>query len=247
MGLFYTYITANGFSFYNEGLRIERFSEHELEKELDTEHMQNVEIQTITDEDLKTVPKIKELIEKSLAKEFPANSVGTAPITYEELYNFQQEYSEILSEKYSKRSTDFFTANYDINEKYLEIYPNAYLRSFDGRYFEYGNKQYGIQPNKLYIPQIGGDGPLRLEVYETNGPLREKDHVWSDLSEKQIDLKQVIIAAIDDIGKQQENIEIQNNMPNAEVDRYQKWYQQNIRSGIFEYDGNYFRIGFWIA
>ena len=67
------------------------------------------------------------------------------------------------------------------------------------------------------------------------------------MSEKQIDLKPLIASAINDIGQQQENIEVQNNMSGAEVDRYKKWYAQNITSGIFEYDGNYFRIGFWIA
>ena len=247
IGLFFVYISANGFSFYNEGLRVDRFSAYELEKELGAEYMQNIKIQTINDEDLKTVPKIKELIEKSLTKEFPANPVGTASITYEELYNFQQEYSEILSQKYSKNSTDFFTANYDINEEYLEIYPNAYLRSFEGRYFEYDNKQYGIQPSKLYVPQIEDDGPISLEVYKTNGPLREKDHTWADLSKKQIALKPLILSAINDIGQKQENIEVQNSMPGAEVDRYKKWYEQTITSNIFEYNGNHFRIGFWIA
>ncbi len=246
IGLFFIYITANGFSFYNEGLRVDRFSANELEKELKANYMQKVQIQTITDEDLKTVPKIKELIDKSLTKKFPANPTGTVSITYEELYNFQQQYSEILAEKYSKNSTQFFTANNDIREEYLAIDPTVYLRSFDGRYFEYDNKQYGIGPNKLYIPSVEDDDLLRLEVYKTNGPLREKDHTWADLSEKQIDLKPLIITAINDIGQQQENIEVQNYMPSAEVNIYKKWHAQTITSGIFEYEGNYFRIGFWI-
>lgn len=245
--LFYLFITANGFSFYNEGIRVDRYSANELEKDLKAEYMQGVQIQTITDEDLKFVPKIKELIKKSLTKEFPANPTGTISITYDELYNFQQQYSKILAEKYSKNSTDFFTANNDIREEYLAIDPTAYLRSFEGRYFEYDGKQYGVGPNKLYVPYIEDEGPSRLEVYKTNGPLREKDHTWADLSEKHVDLKPLIVVAINDIGQQQENIEIQNSMSSVEVSIYKKWYQQNITSNIFEYDGNYFRIGFWIA
>ncbi|MCH7559859.1 MAG: hypothetical protein IIC67_00565 [Thaumarchaeota archaeon] len=247
IGSFFIYITANGFSFYNEGLRVDRFSANELEKELKADYMQDVQIQTITDNDLKDVPKLKELIDKSLTKEFPANPTGTISITYEELYNFQQQYSEILAEKYSKNPTDFFTANYDIREEYLAIDSAVYLRSFEGRYFEYDDKQYGIGPNKLYVPSVEDDDLLRLKVYKTNGPLREKDHTWADLSETQIDLKPLIISAINDIGQQQENIEVQNHMSSAEVDRYQKWYNQNITSNIFEYNGNYFRIGFWVA
>jgi len=247
LGLFFIYISANGFSFYDEGIGIDRFSPNELEKELKANYMQRVQIQTITDEDLKTVPKIKELIDKSLTKEFPANSIGTVSITYEELYNFQLQYSEILAKKYSKNSTHFFTADYEIREEYLAIDPTVYLRSFEGRYFEYDGKQYGIGPNKLYIPSVEDNDLLRLEVYKLNESLQEMDLVWADLSEKQIDLKPLIITAINDIGQQQENIEVQNYMPGAEVDRYKKWHAQNITSGIFEYEGNYFRIGFWIA
>ena len=247
IGLFFIYITANGFSFYNEGIDVYRFSAYELEKELKADYMQDVQIQTITDNDLKDVPKLKELIDKSLTKEFPANPTGTISITYEELYNFQQQYSEILAEKYSKNPTDFFTANYDIREEYLAVDSTVYLRSFEGRYFEYDGKQYGVGPNKLYIPPVENYDLLRLEVYKTNGPLREKDHTWADLSEKQIDLKPLIISAINDIGQQQENIEVQNYMPSVEVNIYKKWHAQTITSGIFEYEGNYFRIGFWIA
>jgi len=36
-------------------------------------------------------------------------------------------------------------------------------------------------------------------------------------------------------------------MSSSEVNIYKKWHTQNITSGIFEYEGNYFRIGFWIA
>lgn len=49
---------------------------------------------------------------------------------------------------------------------------------------------------------------LRLEVYQTSGPLREKDHTWADLTKAKIDLKPKIVAAIADIGQHQENISV---------------------------------------
>ena len=186
--LFYLFITANGFSFYNEGMVLIHFSGDGLEKELKFEYLQGVQIKTITDDDLKSVPKIKELIEKSLTTEFPVDTTGTAPITYDELYNFQQQYSEILAAKYFTKSTDYFTTNTDISKKYLAIEPSAYLRSFEGRYFEYDGKQYGIQPDILYVPSIEDNIPTRLDVYKTNGPLREEDHTWADLSENHVDI-----------------------------------------------------------
>jgi len=122
-----------------------------------------------------------------------------------------------------------------------------YLRQFEAYYFEYDNKQYGIGPTRMYVPNFEKHDTIYLEVYKTNGPLREKDHTWADLTDKELDIEPLIIAAIDNIGKIEENIEVQNGMSSSDVDRYEKWKRENIPSQIFEYEGNYFRIGFWIA
>ncbi|WP_179366206.1 hypothetical protein [Nitrosarchaeum sp. AC2] len=243
--LFFAYLTDNGFNSH-EGMGLVYFSDYQLQKELEYEYMQGVEIVSLTDDDLKEVPKVKELINKALSKEFPKNKGGTASISYEQLDNFQLQYANILAEKYSRNSTSFFEKQ-DVSEKQLLLEPSLYLRQFEAYYFEYENKQYGIQPTRMYVPNFEKPDTFYLEVYKTNGPLREKDHTWADLTDKGLEIEPLIIAAIDNIGKIEENIEVQNSMSSAEVDRYQKWYEQNITSNIFEYDGNYFRIGFWIA
>jgi len=244
--LFYLYITANGFSFYNEGMRLDYFSDYQLQKELENEYMQGVEIVSLTDEKLKEVPKIKDLIRKALSKEFPKNKDGITPISYAQLDDFQLHYADILAEKYLRNSTSFFEKR-DVSEKQLLLEPNLYLRQFEAYYFEYENKQYGIGPTRMYVPNFEKPDTFYLKVYKTNGPLREKDHTWDDLTDKELEIEPLIIAAIDNIGKIEENIEVQNSMSSGDVDKYQKWKNENIPSQIFEYDGNYFRIAFWIS
>ena len=73
------------------------------------------------------------------------------------------------------------------------------------------------------------------------------NEIANDLTDKELDIEPLIIAAIDNIGKIEENIEVQNGMSSRDVDRYEKWKKENIPSQIFEYEGNYFRIGFWIS
>lgn len=243
--LFFAYFEDNGFFSY-EGMVLVYFSDYQLQKELEYEYMQGVEIVSLTDDDLKEVPKVKELISKALSKKFPKNQAGTTSISYEEIINFQLQYADILAEKYSRNSTSFFEKQ-DVSEKQLLSEPSLYLRQFEAYYFEYEDKQYGIGPDRMYVPNFEKLDAFHLEVYKTNGPLREKDHVWADLTDKELEIEPLIVAAIDNIGKIEENIEVRNGMSSGDVNRYDEWRRENIPSQIFEYEGNYFRIGFWIA
>ena len=134
-------------------------------------------------------------------------------------------------------------------EEYLATDPTVHLREFEGRYFEFEGKQYGIGPNRLYIPFMEEEGQVHLEVYKSAGPLREKDHTWADLTERQIDIKPKIIAAIADIGQHQENIRAQTSGLSPEtMTKYEKWKTSVLDShSLFEYRGKIFSISFWIA
>lgn len=246
---FYIYAVANGYSPYHEGIGLTLYSDYKLQELKSHSENREFTITKITDDDLKDAPELKNLIEKSLAKEYPLNKGGRVPVTFEELDNFQHQYAEILSKKYSRNATSFFTVD-DIHmpEKYLAIDPTVHLRSFEGSYFEYNGVQYGIQPDTFYVPFMEDDDLLRLEVYKTNGPLREKDHTWEDLSDKQIDLKPLIVDAINNIGQHKENIEVMTSGLSPDtMTKYEKWYDDTLQSSLFEYREKVFSIGFWIA
>lgn len=246
---FYLYIVANGYSPYYEGIGLTLYSDYKLQEYKLYSGNRDFSITKITDDDLKDTPELKNLIEKSLSKEYPLNKGGRVPATFEQLDNFQHQYAEILSKKYSRNATSFFTSDdRHVPEKYLAIDSTVHLRSFEGNHFEYDGVQYGIQPNSFYVPFMEDDDLLRLEVYKTNGPLREGDHMWEDLSDKQISLKPLIADAINDIGQHQENIEVMTSgLSPATMTKYEKWYDDTLQGSLFEYKGKIFSIGFWIA
>ncbi len=246
---FYLYAVENGYSPYYEGIGLILYSDYKFQEFKSHSEDRDFSITKITDDDLKDMPELKKLIEKSLSKEYPLNKGGRVPVTFEELDSFQHQYADILSKKYSRNSTSFFTIDdRHMPEKYLVVDSTVHLRSFEGRHFEYGGVQYGIQPDRFYVPFMEDDDLLRLEVYKTNGPLREKDHTWEDLSDKQIDLKPLIVGAINDIGQHQENIEVMTSgLSPGTMTKYEKWYDDTLQSSLFEYRGKIFSIGFWIA
>ena len=246
---FYLFMVANGYSPYYEGIRLERYSDYQLQEFLNRpENENNVHIAKITDNDLKNLPELRQLIEESLSMKYPLNEVGRVLITFEELDKFQQQYADILSEKYSRDSASFFEIDdRQMPEKYLEIDPDVYLRTFEGRYFEYDGIQYGIQPDTFYVPFMEDESLLHLEVYQTKGPLRS-DHTWADLTKKQIEIMPKIIAAIGDIGQYQENIEVwTSGLPPETVRKHENWQTRTMEGHLFEYNGDTFSIGFWIA
>ena len=246
---FYLYIVTNGYSPYYEGIGLTLYSDYKLQEFKSHSKDGDFSITKITDDDLKDTPELKKLIEKSLSKEYPLNKGGQVPVTFEELNNFQHQYAEILSEKYSRNTTSFFTVDdRHMPEKYLAIDSTVHMRSFEGNHFEYDGVQYGIQPDRFYVPFMEDDDLLRLEVYKTNGPLREKDHAWEDLSDKQIDLKPMIVGAINNIGKHQENIEVTTSgLSPGTMTKYEKWHDDTLQSSLFEYRGKIFSMSFWIA
>ena len=245
----YLFMVANGYSPYYEGIGLDLYSDYQLQEFLNRpENENNVYIAKITDDDLNNLPELRQLIEEALSKEYPLNEVGRVPISFEELDAFQQEYAEILAAKYSRDPESFFDIDdRQMPEKYLAKDPDIHLRTFEGRYFEYNGVQYGIQPDTFYVPFVEDESLLRLEVYQTNGPLRS-DHTWADLTEKQMDIKPKLIAAIADIGKHQENIEVwTSGLPPETMRKYENWQTRTMDGHLFEYNGNTFSVGFWIA
>jgi len=247
-GLFYWFMVENGYSPYYEGISIELYSDYQWNEFQKYPENQELPVTKITDEDLVDTPELKKLIEKALSTEYPLNSAGRTPITFEQLDKFQNQYAEILSEKYSRNSTSFFsTDDRHMPEKFLVIDESVHLRSFEGNYFEYKDVQYGIQPDTFYVPFMENEEHLRLEVYKTNGPLRS-DHTWADLTGSEIEIIPQIEAAIAVIGAHQENIRLQTSgLSPSTMNKYKNWQDDTLEGFLFKYEGKIFSIGFWIA
>ena len=206
VAMFYLYITANGFSFYNEGLALRYLSDYELQKEFKADYLKGVEIKSITDEDLKSVPKIKELIEKALKKEFPLNRTGKVLSDIDTLLSNHKHYAVILAEKYSKDPSDFMIYS-DVEEEILQDYPDAVRIDFGACCFEYNGQQYRYGNTRAFLNYE--DNLVMIEVYKVKNPLDPQRATWAELTDKDLDDMPTLREAIDNIGSKQENIEVQ--------------------------------------
>jgi len=240
-----------GFSPYNEGIILTKFSDYQLQK-YQEENSQYLNLVKITDEDLAKVPAVKKLIEDSLQKEFPKNRTGQVLSDIDTLMKNHNYYAEILAKKYFKNPNEFFI-RYDVEPEVLEEYPDAVRVDFQARYFEFDGEQYGYRSTRTYLNY--GDDLAMIEAYKVNSPLDPSRHTWAELTEEDLENMPTLKEAINNIGKFEENIRVQTGLSNAEINSIQEWNEglgfgsnrATVVGSLMEYDGQYYQIGFWIA
>ena len=233
------------FPMHNEGIILWYLSDHSLQEELKEPYLNDAQIEKITDKDLEQVPEIKRLINAALQEEFPLNETGRILSDIETLKEYHRYYATILAEKYSKEPEEFIRI-LPARQGDLEISPNAYNYEFDGSSFEYEGEQYGWEHSSFVDYEI--ENLADIGVYKHKHLLDPKRHIWATITDEQMQEHMPLLRdAVNRIGTMQENIEVQNSMSRSDLDRYQKWYEQNVPHGIFQYDERYFKIGFWIA
>jgi len=240
-----------GFSPYNEGIILTKFSDYQLQK-YQEENSQYLNLVKITDEDLAKVPAVKKLIEDSLQKEFPKNRTGQVLSDIDTLMKNHNYYAEILAKKYFKNPNEFFI-RYDVEPEVLEEYPDAVRVDFQARYFEFDGEQYGYRSTRTYLNY--GDDLAMIEAYKVNSPLDPSRHTWAELTEEDLENMPTLKEAINNIEKFEENIRVQTGLSNAEINSIQEWNEglgfgsnrATVVGSLMEYDGQYYQIGFWIA
>ena len=147
--IFYLYIADNGYSPYHEGIGLTRFSEDEFQKHVkEAGSLENLNILTLTDEELEKVPAIKKLIEKSKGKEFPLNSVGILNSTIDEIKHNHHYVAQKYAAKYNKSPDSYFSTRIP-ETNHLEKFPDSYWYEYDGRFFKYGDKYYSFMTTKF--------------------------------------------------------------------------------------------------
>lgn len=134
IGLFFLFDYPKSSSLFPEGISLTYMSDDDFEVLLKQDFMQGVTIKKITDEDLKSVPKIKELIAEAQRNEFPLNQEGRILSDFDTLKKYHQYYAEILSKKYSKDPKEFIKI-LPASPSDLEVSPQAYNYDFDGEFF----------------------------------------------------------------------------------------------------------------
>ena len=243
IGLFYLYIVDNGFSIYSEGINLTLYSEDEFQKILkQTGSIEALNITKITDEDLKQVPVLKELIEQSQRQEFPLNSVGVLNSTLDEI-KFNHDYvAQKYAVKYNTNSDSYFSTKL-AHPSQLEEFPDSYWYEYDGRFFKYGDRYYSFYDASILVNY--GE-PYRIEV-DVFKRVLTSDRLYVELTNEDWQHIPTVKEAIDKIGTLQKNIEIFTDLSPLTLTTLRNWSNNTIEGYMFEYDDRIYSIGFWIA
>ncbi|MCH7561136.1 MAG: hypothetical protein IIC67_07200 [Thaumarchaeota archaeon] len=244
--IFYLYIIDNGYSSYNEGIGLTRFSEDEFQKYVkEAGSLENLNIIKLTDEELKKIPIIKELIEKSLRKEFPLNRVGILNSTLDEIKSNHYFVAQKYAAKYNKNPDSYFSTRLP-EENQLEKFPNSYWYEYDGRFFKYGERYYSFYDTDQLVNYVD---PHRIEVGVLKHDLTQ-DRFYVELTDDDWQHIPKVKEAIDKIGTLQEDIRVQVGMSQSDLNKYQQWienYRGMVVGSFLEYEGEHYRIAFWIT
>jgi hypothetical protein len=94
-----------------------------------------------------------------------------------------------------------------------------------------------------------------IEAYKANNPLDPSRHTWAELTDDNLENMPTLKEAINNIGKHEENIQVQVGLSNAELNSIQNWNESlgfgsnraTAVGSLMEYNGEYYQIGFWVA
>ena len=261
--LFYTSSTAYR---HHEGLSLHYYSDNGFQDLLKKDSVQEADIVTITDKDLGEVPKLKELIDMAVIKEFPFNKYSSVVSTIDTLKEHHRYFATILAEKYSKNPEDFFRT-YPASAWQLEKYPNAYRHEFDGTHYVYNGVQYSWHYEHITVRDVGQFIKIHTSSFNRIGsevtrdrdvgkfikvdtsvwdqPLDPNRHIWASITDKDLEKMPLLKEAIGRIGTDQGFIAVNDQMSPVELSTYQIWTREKIPSAVFEYDGKYFEVGWW--
>ncbi len=240
--LFYTSGIANR---YYEGFGLSYLSDNGFQEFLKGGYVQEADIVTITDKDLEEVPKLKELIDMAVIKEFPLNEYGNVASTVDTIKEYHRYYATILAEKYSKNPDEFFRT-FTVSAEELEKHPNAYRYEFDGNYYVYNGVPYYWFNGSMLIYEEEELTDISTSIM--NRPLHPNRDIWATITDEDLEKMPLLKEAIGRIGTIQENIDVSSaGISPAELPAYQRWVDEKISYSVFEYDGKYFTVGWWIA
>lgn len=232
---------------YVEGIELMRYSDDQIRKIYENPELKEQLIISITDDDLRDVPAIKMLMEKSLQQEFPLNRESTIQGSFEELFFNHNYVAKKYSEKYSTNPDIYFTRS-EPDDDTKKRHPNSYEYQFNAGFFKYGEKFYSF--SNSYIIVIEEEAPL-IGVYVLQNPPNQ----FVDLTDDDLENMPTVKENLEKIGTIQENIRVQTGMPKYELEKYHKWSKglgfsddtTMFFPSIFEYKGERYMMSFWIA
>lgn len=184
----------------------------------------------ITDEDLKEIPNIHELIYAVHSIEFPYNkhsSVYLDGLTFVEYEFFLMEKA---IEKYGDSQEDYFIKlDTDYEERFTNPAKQGFTNHFEAPVIIYNDDVYSISGTNFWTSDE--HNPRRMGVFPIDGI--EDDEKFIILTDDDMKSIPKIKEAIESIGTVKESISAYKGLPEDEWNEYREWFTQKSQERLY--------------
>ena len=234
------YLSALGVSPYHEGVGLIRYSDYEFQKAADAaEGLEHLEIKHLSDDALREAPIVRDLIEQSLAEDFPLSPEGRVSATYDDMFANHRYVAQKHVAKYGGNVDDYFTIS-EPDPDTKSMYPGSYEYRTDSKFFRHDGTFYVFSDEYVLV---GGPDPPFVGIYM----LQRAQSQFVDLTDADLAQLPTVQSAINATGMIQENIDVSVALSRSDINQIDRWREKYDLSWIFEYDKNYYSITRWTA
>ncbi len=200
---------------YRSNISITTFSEYEQRIEprfLGTNLPDEINVITVTRQDLSKYPIILELIALTELKEPPKNTTGYIYLTFDELKPIIELLAEKLALQEGSQDSDYIRIN-DIEED------GTYYYKFETEFFFIDDQLYNIR--NLYA--IEDFDKIRFEIRTTTENYWTKDFIKAHITSDDVNSVPKLQDALGEIGKYSEDIQERKGVTESEYFKYYNW------------------------
>ena len=200
---------------YRSNITITTFSEYEhriVNEFLGANYPDELNIITVTQQDLDEYPIILELIALTELKEPPKNTTGYIHLTFDELKSIIELLAEKLALQEGGQASDYIRINDDEED-------GIYYYKFETEFFFIDDQLYNIQD--LYA--IEDFDKIKFEIRTTTENYWTKDFIKAHLTSDDANSVPKLREAIEEIGKYNEDIQERKGVVESEYLKYYNW------------------------
>lgn len=205
----------------------------------------------ITDEDLKEIPDIRELISAVHSIEFPYNKYSSASLDGLTFVEYEFFLMEKAMKKYGDSQDDYFIKlDKDYEERFTNPKKQGFTNQFIAPLIVYNEKVYSI--DGVYFWTSDEHKPKRMGVYPIDDI--KDDEKFVTLTDEDMKSVPKIKDAIENIGTVRESISGYKGLPENEWNEYREWFKQKSLDRLYaewfrfiQYNEQLYSVGFSIC
>jgi hypothetical protein len=205
----------------------------------------------ITDEDLKEIPYIQELIYAVHSIEFPYNKYSSAYLDGLTFVEYEFFLMEKAMKKYGDSQEDYFIKlDTDYEERFSNPTKQGFTNHFEAPVIIYNDNVYSVSSTNFWTSDE--HEPRRMSIFPID--VIEDDEKFITLTDEDMKSIPKIKEAIESIGTIKKSISTYKGLPEDQWNEYREWFEQKSQDRLYaewfrfiQYDEQFYSVGFSIC